>query len=419
MNRSVMMTVTSVREGVGIAIDSLRANKVRAFLTVLGIVIGVATVMAMAAMIVGVRTSVTEELNALGPNNFMVERYDQTQVRFVNSGTGRPPWEGMPRITPEEAEIIKRLPSIQSVTANVGATADVRYGTATVASVPIRGRGHLWPDFTRGEFIYGRNFLPSEERRGAQVAVLSEALAEALFGPIDPTGRHVRIRGERFLVIGIFREAANIFESAASPSATVPPAAAIQRLRANQNWYSLLVVPSPLVSQMEAMDQVTATLRASRGLLPGQDNNFAIVRQEALAEMFNQITGVFFLVMLVLSSIGLLVGGVGVVAIMMISVTERTREIGVRKALGARRSEILWQFLVESTTVTVIGGLGGIVLGGSAAMLLAAATPVPASVPLWSVLAGLGVSTVTGIGFGLYPASRASRLDPVEALRYE
>lgn len=419
MSRRIFLGLSSVREGVLIAIESLRSNKIRAFLTILGIVIGVATVMAMAAVIVGVRSSITSELDALGPNNFMVERFDQTQVRLVNVGPSRPPWEGMPRITPDEAELIASLPAIQSVTANVGASGEVRYETTTISDVQIRGRGYLWPDYSQGEFIYGRNYLPSEDRRGSQVAVLSENIAEAIFGSRDPTGEYIRIRGERFLVVGVYREVANIFAGMAPPWITVPTSAAIQRLNGNQNWYSLLVVPAAGYSQLEAMDQVTATLRSARGLRPGEENNFALVRQEALADMFNQITGAFFLVMLILSSIGLLVGGVGVVAIMMISVTERTREIGVRKALGATRREILWQFLVEAVTVTLIGGLGGIALGGAGAIILGAVTPIPASVPLWSVAAGLGVSAITGIGFGLYPASRASRLDPVEALRYE
>ena len=167
------------------------------------------------------------------------------------------------------------------------------------------------------------------------------------------------------------------------------------------------------------MDQVTTALRSVRGLPPGQENDFAVVRQEAFTEMFNSLTWIFFLVMIVLSSIGLIVGGVGVVGIMMISVTERTREIGIRKALGATRNEILWQFLVEAVTVTLIGGIIGTVLGGAGAMLLSALTPVPASVPLWSIAAALGVSAISGIGFGLYPANRAARLDPVDALRYE
>jgi len=165
--------------------------------------------------------------------------------------------------------------------------------------------------------------------------------------------------------------------------------------------------------------EVIATLRSLRGLKPGQENNFSIVTQDKLLDSWNQVTGMFFLVMLVLSSIGLMVGGVGVVAIMMISVTERTREIGVRKALGATRRAILWQFLVEASTLTLVGGAVGMLGGGVLAFAVSRLTPVPAHVPLWSIIAALAASALTGIGFGLYPASRASRLDPVEALRYE
>jgi putative ABC transport system permease protein len=414
------MTLSSVKEGVGIAIDSLRANKIRAALTILGIVIGVATVMAMAALIVGIRSTVTDQLQALGPKNFMVERFDQTQISFVDVGAQPPPWLGKPRITPAEAALIAELPTIQSVTASVSSGGELRYGDTVLSSIEFRGRGYLWPEFTQGEMIRGRNYLPSEDQRGAQVAVLSEGAANALFGAIDPLGRRVRLSGQQFQVIGIYREPSNIFSGGgAAMWATVPTTTAIQRLRADRNWYSLLVVPKPGVDQAVAIDQVTTTLRGSRGLRPIDDNNFAVIRNEALGEMFDRFTGIFFLVMLVLSSIGLMVGGVGVVAIMMISVTERTREIGVRKALGATRREILWQFLVEAVTVTVIGGIIGIMLGGSAATLVGSLTPIPASVPLWSVLAALGVSAFTGIGFGLYPANKASKLDPVEALRYE
>ncbi|MEX2581752.1 MAG: ABC transporter permease [Gemmatimonadota bacterium] len=409
----------SVLEGVGLAIESLRSNRVRAALTILGIVIGVATVMAMAGMIVGIRSTVMAELSALGPDNFIVERFDQTQVRFVNDGSQADPWEGKPRITPEEGALIAALPSIQSVTPAVSASGELRHESTALSSVDVRGRGHLWPEYSRGEFIVGRNFLPAEEAGAAQVAVLSENTSEALFGARNPVGERVRLRGELFEVIGVFREPANIFSGLMPNAVTVPASTAIRRLGANRDWYSLLVVPSRSSTQAQALDQVTSALRSSRGLRPADENDFALVRQEALADLFNQVTGIFFLVMLVLSSIGLLVGGVGVVAIMMISVTERTREIGVRKALGATRREILWQFLVESMTVTVIGGAIGILVGGGGAMLLSALTPIPASVPLWSVAAALGVSAVSGIGFGLYPANKAARLDPVEALRYE
>jgi putative ABC transport system permease protein len=413
------MTMGGIREGIGIAVDSLRANKVRAALTILGVVIGVATVMAMASLIVGVRTSVTGELDALGPNNFMVERFDQSQIRIVNDGTERPPWEGKPRITPAEAALVAALPGVQSVTSGVSTNADLRVGTTEIPGVSVRGRGYLWTDYSRGDFVAGRNFLPSEERRGAQVAVLSEGAAQGSFGSVNPVGHYVRLGIERFLIVGVYREQPNIFTGSAPVWVTVPTSTAVRRLRANPDWYSLLVVPSSSFTQEEAMDQVTSALRSARGLPPGEENDFALIRQEAFLEMFNRLTWVFFLVMLVLSSIGLIVGGVGVVAIMMISVTERTREIGVRKALGATHHEILWQFLVEAMTVTLIGGAIGTVVGATGATLLASLTPIPAAVPLWSVLVALGVSAVSGIGFGLYPANRAARLDPVEALRYE
>jgi putative ABC transport system permease protein len=168
-----------------------------------------------------------------------------------------------------------------------------------------------------------------------------------------------------------------------------------------------------------AQDQVIAALRGKRGIRPSEENNFAVVTQDKLLEVFNKVTGGFFLVMLALSSVGLLVGGVGVVAIMMISVTERTREIGVRKALGATRREIMFQFLVEAATLTLLGGAIGMGLGGAIAWLVERYSPIPAAVPLWSVATALVASAVTGIFFGLYPANRAARLDPVEALRWE
>jgi putative ABC transport system permease protein len=413
------MNLLSAREGVLIALESLRSNKVRAALTILGIVIGVATVMAMAAVIVGVRSSITGELESLGPNNFIVERFDQTQLRFVNDGTGRPPWEGKPAITLAEAEMIGTLESIHSVAASVSANADIRIGPRNLSNVSVLGRGWSWPDYTQGDFTTGRNFLPSEERASASVVVLSVGVADVLFPGVDAMGRQVRIGGEPFTIVGVFRQKPNIFSGAQPSWVVVPPTTAIKRLNANENWLSLLVVPAAGTSQQQAMDDVTGALRTARGLRPIDENNFALIRQEAFMEMFDRLTGVFFLVMLVLSSIGLMVGGVGVVAIMMISVTERTREIGVRKALGATRREILWQFLVESMTVTVIGGALGLMLGGGGALLLALLTPIPASVPLWSIAAALLVSAITGIGFGMIPASKASRLDPVEALRYE
>jgi putative ABC transport system permease protein len=186
-----------------------------------------------------------------------------------------------------------------------------------------------------------------------------------------------------------------------------------------KGWMDFVVRPADSVTVGQAQDDVIAAIRVKRGLKPAQENNFAVVTQDKLLDTFNSVTSGFFLVMLALSSVGLLVGGVGVVAIMMISVTERTREIGVRKALGATRREILFQFLVEASSLTLLGGAIGLAVGGLIAWAIARFTPVPATVPLWSVVAALVASAITGIFFGMYPATKASRLDPVEALRYE
>lgn len=414
------MNLVAVREGVGIAVDSLRANKVRASLTILGIVIGVATVMAMSAMIVGIRTSVTGQLDAFGPDNVLIDRYDPTQLRLSDASSMIDPLRGKPPITLEEGRLVEALPAVQSVTPAVQSGGELRYQTESITNVEIRGRGPLWPDYVKGDFLRGRNFVASEVQRGALVGVISESAAEALFGSADPVGRYVRLRGERLLIIGVHRDEPNIFSgSAAAPAVTVPVTTALNRLGASVAGQQLLVVPRPGVAPEHLVDQITSVMRSSRGLRPGEENNFAIIRQEAFLELFNNLTRSFFLIMLVLSSIGLMVGGVGVVAIMMISVTERTREIGVRKALGATPNEILFQFLVESATVTMIGGAIGIAVGGLLAFVIGSLTPIPAVVPLWSIAAALGISGISGIGFGLYPANRAARLDPVEALRYE
>jgi putative ABC transport system permease protein len=413
------MNLTPVKEGVLIALESLRANKVRAALTILGIVIGVATVMTMAAAIGGLRGSVMASLESLGPKNFIVNRFDQTQVRMVDDGSQRAPWEGKPAITFEEAGLIESLPSIRSVVSAADLSGPAKFGARTVPGVQIAGRSASWPDYSKGDFVQGRNFVAADERRSANVVVLSEKLAETLFEGTSAVGKEIRLRGQPFVVVGVYREVDNIFASAAANFAFVPTTSALKRLGADADWLSLLVVPTTAATQQQAMDDVTAALRSTRGLRPGEEDDFALVRPEAFAELFDRITGVFFLVMLVLAGIGLIVGGVGVVGIMMISVTERTREIGVRKALGATPREILWQFLVESMTVTLIGGAIGLAIALLFSALIGALTPIPAAIPMWAIGASLLVAAVSGMGFGLYPAFKAARLDPVEALRYE
>src|SRR2546427_549883 len=316
--------MSGVFEGVGIALASLRAHKMRAALTILGVAIGVTVVMVIGALISGFNKGISDMLASLGPKTFWVGRY------WGGQGDVDPedpdPWRRRPPLTMTEANRLEQLPSVAFVVVDENSSADIDFEGHRMSAINIRGRNADWPKIERGIIHPGRSFSHVEDAANSHVVVVNSKLAENLFGQRDPTARRIKI---------------------------------------------------------------------------------------------NSVTLVARVLMIALSMVGLLVGGIGVVAIMMISVTERTREIGVRKALGATRREILWQFLVEAATLTLVGGIVGMVLGWLVSLVLARATPVPAYVPLGSVVVALAAAAVTGLLFGIYPASKAARLDPVEALRYE
>ncbi|HYH81001.1 MAG TPA: ABC transporter permease [Longimicrobium sp.] len=410
------MNFQSTFEGVQIALDSLRSDKVRAFLTILGIGIGVATVTGMGAIMNGVQNGINSDLEAIGPANFQVSRFDQTQVR-IHAGN---PWDGKPKMRMTEAVALAQLPAVASVTPFVGGNATARAGGKDLSGVSVQGMGHEWTSYILGDFVQGRNYMPSDDAAATPVAVITEELARRAYGEgRNAVGELIRLEGSQFRVVGVYAPKPNLFQGGKPIWAAVPATAALKYLPVYDDFMEFWIVPESGYTQAQAMDQVTVAMRTMRRLKPAQDNNFALIRQEAFADLIGKITGAIRLVMMVLSSIGLMVGGVGVVGIMMISVTERTREIGVRKALGARRGEILWQFLVEAVTVTFIGGLFGLAFGAGGALLLAKLTPIPASVPVSSIIFSLGVAVITGVVFGIYPAAKAARMDPVVALRYE
>jgi putative ABC transport system permease protein len=276
-----------------------------------------------------------------------------------------------------------------------------------------------WNQVNGGDILAGRNFTSMEYAAGAQVVVVNDKVAESLFPGRDPVGKRIKIFGQPFQVVGMHAEAASLFSNAEEPRLAIPHTAFTKAADYRKGWLEIAVLPTETATVQEAQDQVTTGLRTSRGLRPGQADNFAIVSQDRILDTFNKITAAFFVVMIALSSVGLMVGGVGVIAIMMISVTERTREIGVRKALGATRQEIMFQFLVEAATLTLVGCLAGMAMGALIAWAVRSFTPIPATVPLLSVVAAVVAAILTGVLFGIYPARKASRLDPVEALRYE
>jgi putative ABC transport system permease protein len=325
----------------------------------------------------------------------------------------------------DEVALIERLPTIRAVTAHIGTGASFKYKDKVIPQAGMEVYTPNWTEIDGGDIYPGRSFTYAENATGAKVVLVNDKLAEQLFGTSDPIDKIIMIDDVQFRVIGFYHYTSSPMGTPTSagggdsPKAIVPFESARRHLNLWMRANNLIVKPHTGVSTQEAVDDVIAALRAHRGLRARAPNNFDIVTQDRLWAIYNKLFGTFFVVGLALSSVGLLVGGVGVVAIMMISVTERTREIGVRKALGATRGTILWQFLVEAVTLTGIGAVIGLILGTVVAFVIAHTTPIAASVPPLAVVAALLTSAFTGVLFGMLPAAKAAKLDPVAALRYE
>jgi putative ABC transport system permease protein len=410
-------------EGVAIAFESIRSNKIRAGLTIFGVAVGVFVVVAMAAAVHGITASFQKDLNAFGATSFQVRRRG-INLAGCDGGDDVCPERRHPALSRSEAAMLRALPSVQAVTEIWGDAKPFRYRDKYLRSVGYDALSAEWMETDDGDISPGRNFSAQEEEGAARVVIINDTLKSRLFGDSDPIGKQVTIDDQPFTVIGVYHTTAGFLKTLDGrgperPRAIIPFGTARRHLSLWWRGVVLMVRPRAGYAQSDVMDDVTAALRARRGLRPSQPNNFALVTQDRMMEVFNKLFGTLFIIGLTLSAVGLLVGGVGVVAIMMISVTERTREIGVRKALGATRGTILWQFLVEAVTLTSLGAGIGLVVGAGIAVLIKNYSPIPASVPASAVLMALGMSALTGVAFGMVPALRASRLDPVEALRYE
>jgi len=410
--------VRNVGEGASIALEQLRANKLRSFLTILGVVIGVTTVMAMASIVQGIRTQILNAIETAGPTAFYVVRFfSQTPLN-----PDRLPYEVRirPVVQATDAAAIGRVSQIGYAGMWVQLFVRVEYEGVRTQVLTVFGADDGYMEIQGGTLLRGR-FFTRAELSGAQVAVIENDVAERLFGRVDPLGRTFRIGQKPFRIIGIYQKPDNIFEPPGQLiGAVIPFEAARQNFRYDEtNSLFISVKPRPGISVDEAQDLVTVALRRARNLRPGMPNTFDLITQDQILDTVNKLTGVFFLVMIALSSVALMVGGIGVMAIMMVSVTDRTREIGLRKALGATRREILWQFLVEAATLTFLGGLLGIAVGLGVGELLKAVMNLKSGVPLWSPFLACAVSIAIGLTFGRYPANRAARMDPVEALRHE
>jgi putative ABC transport system permease protein len=409
----------NLTEGVRIALEAIIGNKVRAGLTILGVAVGVFVVVVISAAVHGINQSVAKDFESTGPTTFFVSRYPIT-FEACDGTEDTCAWLRNPAISWGDVAALERLENASAIGVQMRWSAPFKYRDKALNGAGIEAYTPNWATFGAPDMLPGgRVFTEQEFRSAARVVVLNTTMAERLFGESDPLGKVITVKGVPFSVIGVYKETGSFLSGADRPKGVMPVTTLQRALNVSRSDMGLVVKPRANVSRDVMIDEVTATLRGLRGLRPSQESNFAIITQDKLLETYNSIFGMFFLVMIALSAVGLIVGGVGVVAIMMISVTERTREIGVRKALGATRNTILFQFLIEAVTLTGIGAMIGLFFGWLVAMLVRNTTSIDASVPPLAVLAALLASAVTGVMFGMIPAARAAKLDPVEALRHE
>jgi len=424
------------REVVVMAFDTVRTNKMRSGLTVLGIVIGITAIVGMTSLIRGFDQSVRQLFATIGPNTIFIQRFGITD--FANGGEIRDLLK-RPNLTVSDARALEnQATTLQYVDIELGAGVGPRvqqrvfYRDQKTKTVMVLGTSEFFAEGTRIPFKTGRFFNGTELQYRKNVVVLAYGPYQRLFeeSGIDPIGKMVRIGSQRFEVVGAFdkRPTPGGFSTNADDFVVIPHTtyqrtygmrvANIRNLGTLSN-IQISVVPREGYTAQDAMDEVQQIMRSRHGLKLDDPDDFDMFTQDSILKLYERISQATLFALVVISSIALMVGGIGVMAIMSISVTERTREIGVRKALGARRTEILFQFLMEAAFLTSLGGLLGIALGSGIGLIIHLASGFPVSLPWWSFAIGLGFSASVGIFFGMYPAFKASRLDPIEALRYE
>jgi len=402
------------------SIDSLRTNKLRSFLTILGIVIGVMTVIGMVSVIQGLNASMMSELESAGSDLIMIQKYDPVQM-----GERSEEERNRKDLVYEDALAIEQeCPSVKAVAVslnvNVFEGLEIKYRNNKNDSAIILGINETWPEVYS---LYlpriGRHIAEADITHKARVCVLGSELADSLFPYLNPLNKEIRIGAENFTVIGVLNKRGQIFGQSRDNFVAMPVTTLTKYFPYDKESLQISAVPVSHEKLNDAREEIINLLRRRRNVGFAKANDFAVFTQETLVDLYNQLTGAAYMVMIIISSIGLLVGGIGVMNIMLVSVKERTREIGIRKAIGARAGDIMKQFLIEAVVLTGGGGLLGVIIGSGIALIVRTVTPLPASVSLWSVGLGLAVAFGVGLFFGIFPAQKAARVDPIVSLRYE
>jgi len=402
-------------EAVGIALNAIWTNKLRSFLTVLGNIVAVTSIIAVVSLIQGMNAYVTDAIvSDVGADTFTIQR-----TPVVRSAEDEDRVRSNPRMSVQDGEAVRRFSdNVTAVAAQANSNARVAYQDIALDSVQVQGVSRDYIYFSTFGVERGRLINPTEIDRSRPLTVLGWQTADRLFGPADPIDKVITIRGQHFRVVGVSEKKGSVFGQSQDEFVIVP-LGEFQKMFGARSGLQILVKPkSPDLVQV-AMDEATVAMRIQRRLRPSQPDNFGMLTSDALLDLYHQATNGIFAVLVGVVALSLVVGGIVIMNIMLMVVSERTREIGLRKALGARRRDIVWQILTESVTLSVLGGMAGTAIGFVLAIIISKLTPLPASVQFWSVLIGIGITAFVGLFFGLYPAMAAARLDPIEALRRE
>jgi len=407
--------MSQIFESVRLALSSIWANKLRSILTLLGNIVAVSSIITVVALITGVNGAVTDAIvSDLGADSFTVQRMGITQNEddFERQRNN-------PLVTVDDAEAIKKFSeTVSAVMAQGTQNASVAYRTVELESIRIQGVSEEYLEFATFDAERGRMMSPIEIERNRPVALLGWGTADRLFSSSDPLDKTIRVAGVNFRIVGVSAKKGAVFGNSLDDFVVIP-LGSFQKLFGTRRSLELMIKPRDPVLASMAKDEVRTALRIERRLKPAQPDNFGIVASDSVLGIFQQATAGIAIVLVGIVGLSLLVGGIVIMNIMLMVVTERTREIGLRKALGAKRRDIMSQVLTESITLSLCGGVIGIAFGALIALLISSLTPVPSSVELWSVVLGVVVTAAVGLFFGYYPARRAAMLDPIEALRRE